>query len=353
MWEYIESTRDMVRDLEKRVQLAKTNVDTMMEIMVTWSKQPLYQRKDDKKDTFLNLEDRESTRETRYNVVRTGGEKIHNLVKENLEYFQADPESEIWHRYIEYVDDIVLDGLFNCSQCSLQYFLDNTSKDKVGMPPLLESKLELQAPDMVYNPSLDEGVTNGFLNLVDELLDDIFKFASLVPRVATHKGMDNYISEVEELADLLDMKEEIITRVTQATEKAIEYRNSYETYAYLWVDDRQEFMRQFLLYGHVLTTEEVEQAGDEGVPESPPTLNQFKEQVDGYETVYSEVVKFEVQYNLLHLFIHPTFIHSSNYIFILSSIYPFIHPSIHPFIYSNRIQCYLTIGFESIVVHLN
>lgn len=42
--------------------------------------------------------------------------------------------------------------------------------------------------------------------------------------------------------------------------------------------------------------EEIEQAGDEGVPENPPTLSQFKEQVDNYEKVYLEVEKFEVSY---------------------------------------------------------
>jgi dynein heavy chain len=42
---------------------------------------------------------------------------------------------------------------------------------------------------------------------------------------------------------------------------------------------RNEFMRQFLLYGHVLTTEEIEAHAEEGVPENPPTLKQFKEQV--------------------------------------------------------------------------
>ena len=40
--------------------------------------------------------------------------------------------------------------------------------------------------------------------------------------------------------------------------------------------------------------EEIDQAGDEGVPENPPTLAQFKQQVDNYEKVYLEVDKFEV-----------------------------------------------------------
>jgi dynein heavy chain len=292
-WEYIEMTRDMVRDLEKKVQLAKANVEEMIKIMNKWSERPLYQRKDDKKDCLLNLDERANTRQARYNVIKAGAEKIHQLVQENMTYLEGQEDNENWHRYIEYIDDIILDGLFNCINCSLQYIIDNTDKDKAGMPPLLEAKLELQAPEMVFNPSLDQEATNSFMSLIEDILGDMFNVASLVPRVAKHKEVDNYQSEVEELAELLDLKEEILNRVTIATDKAVEFRNSFESYAYLWVDDRQEFMSQFLVYGHMLTAEEIEQAGEEGVPESPPTLTMFKEQVDSYEKVYIEVEKFQ------------------------------------------------------------
>ncbi len=92
------------------------------------------------------------------------------------------------------------------------------------------------------------------------------------------------------------MREEIITRVSSVVTQAAKYRDSYSTYSYLWVDDRQVFLGQFLLYSHVLTQEEIEQAGDEGVPEDPPTLSKFKSQVNSYEAVYLEVEKFEVSY---------------------------------------------------------
>ncbi len=59
-WEYIESTRDVVRDLEKRVRLAKSNVEVMCSTMAKWCEAPLYQRKDDKRDSLLNLEVRAS-----------------------------------------------------------------------------------------------------------------------------------------------------------------------------------------------------------------------------------------------------------------------------------------------------
>lgn len=293
-WEYIEATRNLVRDLEKRVRQAKTNVDTMSEIMSKWSQKPLYQRKEDKKDSLLNIEEKDTIRQTRYNLVKEGAEKIQMLVQENLEYFKAVEDSDEWRRYIEYLDDIILDGLFNCIHCSLQYLSENTTSTRESMPPLFDVKLELQSPDTVFNPSLEQDSPEGFVALIDGLIDDIFKVASLVPRVAKHKNLTNYMTDVEELAELLDLKEEILSRVNRALDKALEFRNSFESYAYLWVDDRQEFMEQFLRYGHVLTSEEIEQAGDEGVPETPPTLTMFKEQVDSYEKIHSEVEKFKV-----------------------------------------------------------
>lgn len=51
---------------------------------------------------------------------------------------------------MEYLDDIVLDGFFNCIHCSLQYLLDNTNKEKTDMPPLMEAKFELQVSASVH-----------------------------------------------------------------------------------------------------------------------------------------------------------------------------------------------------------
>ena len=56
VWEYIEPTRDQVCDLERRVRLAKANEETIHKIMEQWSQEPLYQRKEDKNSSLLNLE---------------------------------------------------------------------------------------------------------------------------------------------------------------------------------------------------------------------------------------------------------------------------------------------------------
>ena len=68
---------------------------------------------------------------------------------------QTDVESSMWQQYLEYVDEIVVDGLRSSVSCSLQYLLTNTEKG-AGKGPLLECKMELQAPVIIFLPDLDQ-----------------------------------------------------------------------------------------------------------------------------------------------------------------------------------------------------
>ena len=279
VWEYIEKTREQVRDLEVRVQKAKNNVEEIQKVMLTWSKSPLFVRKEGKNESLLHLDDREDRLKKRYGEVESCGEKIHKLLKENLEFFKADGNSDIWKAYVDYVDEMIVDGFFNTIHCSLKFLLENTDIKGTEADPLFEALLELQAPEMMFNPSLDYGVADGFYDLIDSLVGDIYKQASKIHRLAAHSGQAHYQPDLEDMEELSEMRQELMDRVQNIMNKACEYRNSFDNYAYLWVDDRTEFMRQFLLYNHVLTTEEIEAHAEEGVPECPPTLDQFKEQV--------------------------------------------------------------------------
>ncbi|XP_066292954.1 dynein beta chain, ciliary-like [Branchiostoma lanceolatum] len=290
VWEYIQETRDMVHDLETRVFKAKTNLENVQKIMEQWCTAPLYERKDGKETSLLNLDDREERLAKRYAETKESGNKIHELAKENLGFFKAEEDTDIWRAYVDYVDDMVVDGFFNAIHCSLNFLLDIMgSKGQVS--PLFESRLELRAPDMVFEPSLEYRAEDGFYDLMEMIINDVYKLASLVPRLAAHSGIEHYQPDLEEMDDLSDMRQELMDCVQSVMNQALEYRNSFDTYAYLWVDDRNEFMRQFLLYNHVLTPEEIEAHAEEGVPECPPTLDQFKEQIDTYEKIYDDLTQ--------------------------------------------------------------
>ena len=121
--------------------------------------------------------------------------RLKNLIEfipqNNLELFKADASSDIWRAYVDYLDDMVLDGFFNCIHCSLNYLLENTDP-KHNTTGLFEAKLELQQPEMVFIPSLDFGVSDGFYELVEGIVNDVYKMASLVKRLAEHNGSEHY-----------------------------------------------------------------------------------------------------------------------------------------------------------------
>lgn len=81
------------------------------------------------------------------------------------------------------------------------------------------------------------------------------------------------------MPELSKTRQEIMSRVENVIGKAMDFRKSLDIYAYLWVDDRSESMKQFLLLGHMLTPEEIETHTDISTSDQRPITEQFKEQV--------------------------------------------------------------------------
>ncbi|KAK2516275.1 hypothetical protein Q9233_013801 [Columba guinea] len=190
VWDHISMVMDDVHDLEQRIQKAKNNVEEIQTIVGSWAS-PIFVRRDCKTESLLSLEDCQDRLERRYSLVRESGQRIHLLVKENQSLLLADPASDIWKAYVDYVDEIVLDGFFTAIECSLKYLLENTDP-KAGLAPLFEVQLDLVIPDLIFQPSLDPGTNDGFYNLVEGLLNDIYRISSLVPRLAEHSGFLHY-----------------------------------------------------------------------------------------------------------------------------------------------------------------
>ena len=49
------------------------------------------------------------------------------ILQQNLEFFKADESTDMWKAYVDYSDEMVVDGFFNTIHCSLQFLLDNTT----------------------------------------------------------------------------------------------------------------------------------------------------------------------------------------------------------------------------------
>lgn len=105
--------------------------------------------------------------------------------------FHADPASETWQSYLEYVDEMVVEGLFSYISHSLQFFAENMEPWPNQMP-LFEAQLMLISSGMVFLPSLEHEAGDGLYELIEGLVGDIFKTSVNINRVASHLTTESY-----------------------------------------------------------------------------------------------------------------------------------------------------------------
>ena len=62
---------------------------------------------------------------------------------------------------------------------------------------------------MLFMPSLDYGIADGFYDMIDGLLGDIYKQASKITRLATHSGQEHYQVDHIQMNLVMTQKNEI------------------------------------------------------------------------------------------------------------------------------------------------
>lgn len=74
--EYLEKLRIPVQNLQQRMQNIQGNLSEIRDIMSLWAKQPLFERKDGKKDAVLCLDEKSDRIGKRYAEIKAVSEKI-------------------------------------------------------------------------------------------------------------------------------------------------------------------------------------------------------------------------------------------------------------------------------------
>lgn len=90
------------------------------------------------------------------------------------------------------------------------------------------------------------------------------------------------------MKELTDKRLKIMERLRDTMKEANDWKDEVEENSYLWLDDRKEHMRQFLLYGRTLDDEN-ELENREQIKETPPNLLQFQNQIDLFQSIYNDI----------------------------------------------------------------
>lgn len=289
---YLDKLRTPVAALQNRMHHTQSNLQQISQLMSVWAKQPLFERKDSKKDMVLCIEERPDRTAKRYAEIKAASVEIHNLLQDNVIQFNMEgrQEDDIWLNYVEFVDNIVYENILKTVGMSVGYLAENMDPDN-NCAPLFESRLELVEPNLVFVPSLNPEDPMGFNNMLIELMRDIMKMATLIKRLKKNEKR-NYGDMVKENQDIIDMRREILNGVDRVMEEASLFCRQFERYSYLWLDDRHECMEYFLEYGRILDVDEIELVlmKDPSAPQPcAPTIEAFREQIDNYESLFNEI----------------------------------------------------------------
>lgn len=90
----IETVHEKMKLLYDRVLHAQKNVNTLITNIEVWSHEPLYERKDGKRESILGLDDRQERVNRRYELLAASAEEIKRVLDINYKLFFNIPLPE-------------------------------------------------------------------------------------------------------------------------------------------------------------------------------------------------------------------------------------------------------------------
>eukprot|EP00760_Papus_ankaliazontas_P013352 PhM_4_TR15700/c3_g1_i1/m.85000/K10408/DNAH; dynein heavy chain, axonemal len=247
------------------------------------------------------------------------GKEIHDLIhntmvvlnelKSKLGYPQLESDTEVWCRYIEFVNGEVRKLICASVVKSLQNLRDQLSpewlKEKNGIP-LLEIRLVLtkpkeanERPDARFEPHLaSKDGSNSVDALVNELISQINTSATFVTRLDTGDPNDNYLQDVLGDRDAGRLTKEITELVAANADSCNQYMRDFLNFRDLWEKDaRSEFVK--FMTPKEPSAAEVAEREEEGGPPIERKFHYFGVALEEYDR---SITEYEMQSeNIDHL----------------------------------------------------
>ena len=258
--EFIAESMEQVTAVNEVVRTMKENMRLITEQLLTYNK-PLLTRKPKPalKDEF-EREHKNMVKE-RYAEIKEGGKNIHSMVKDTNKVLRVSNASNDWRAYVDFVNNIVVDGLAGVVYTSLEYLHDQLDPDAIARDdkmPIIEVKLDLvsvrhqdtRVDEVRFIPELLPANGKGVRDLVDGWLGSFFNVASLFKRL-DNEG--TYLREMQMDMNVMMLLSRINETLQDNAERCFKVRADYEAYEYLWSTDMKLFFAEFKADAQIIT----------------------------------------------------------------------------------------------------
>ena len=288
--EFIADCMEQVTVVSEVVKTMKDNMRSVNDQLASYSK-PLLQRKNKPaiKDEF-EREHKNMIKE-RYSDIKEGGKAIHTMVKETNKVLRVSNASQDWRAYVDFVNNIVVDGLAKVVRNSLEFLLDQIDPGVIAKEdkmPMIEVKLDLvsvriddkRRDEVRFIPDLQESGGKGVRDLVNGWVGSFFNVATLFKR------LDNdgtYLREIHGDYDVM-MLMAAINETLETNEMAcMAVKAQYDKHDYLWLTDLNEFF--------IVFSEEAQYTSPNG--QRLLQLSKYEEAISKYESVRESIQQLQ------------------------------------------------------------
>ena len=247
--DFISQCTTIVKEVHGIVHVIKDNLIKTRKILDSWSEDLLLERKPTRTYTPDEMKMlQEELMQVRYAEMISGSEQIHAFLGLSQKTLRANRGSVQFKAYIDHVNHIFIDGLASAVLANCRYLLlqvDHEYLAKYDINPLLEVQIKLQGDFIVFLPDL--GRTGaGIGDLIFHWITSFCNIGMLVRRMDTPTPDGNYLADIQENRKVKYMISVINTFITNNAVDCEEFRQSFEEYSYLWLDDVKERFEEFL-----------------------------------------------------------------------------------------------------------
>ncbi|KAH8088652.1 dynein light chain binding protein [Aureococcus anophagefferens] len=184
---------------------------------------------------------------TRYGEIKEGGKEIERMLKDTNKVLRVSNASLDWRAYIDFVNNIVVDGLASVITVSLEYFLDQidpvTIAEQAGAQlPMLEIKLDLVDKAPKFDPVIGSANGKGMRDVANAWVGSFFHVATLFKRLDTD---GTYMREMHTDADVCLLMAVIEETQRRNEDMLMELREQFNELSFLWDTDRDVFFKEF------------------------------------------------------------------------------------------------------------
>lgn len=248
--EFIQVTHNLIEETFKVVNKMKEDLEKIQKILISMQV-PLIQKKNKSLNPGEYFNIHQASINNSFQILKSDSSTITKLIKEINDAVKIDKKSQQWKNYLDYINDIIIDGVVDCIMVSLKTLDEIVQVDR-GRDPntttVFDIQIELNKNEVQFNPPIEEHPQKQPLTIRSIIMAISFDFVNvgnIIQRQDTG-GVGDYLIEIKFNLSIRKIYCSLVRNLNQIEVECEDYKNSFKEFKIFWNSDAEQAFLQFL-----------------------------------------------------------------------------------------------------------